>query len=170
MLLPLLLPIHQPARPFPFLSLPFPLFTPLTEVISLTYFLFLGSKITADGDCSHEITTWLLHGREAMTNLDSVLKAETLLCWQTSTLSRLWSSQWSCTARSQHGESRPWQRLWGKGPDKTQRRGQASGVPLDFLEHLPPKPESACLTALCFPPILLTLQGGYPRPPFSGKG
>ena len=40
---------------------------------------------------------------------------------------------------------------------------------LGFLEHLPPKPESACLTALCFPPILLTLQGGYPWPPFSGK-
>ena len=42
-------------------------------------------------------------------------------------------------------------------------------TPLGFLEHLPPKPESACLTALCFPPILLTLQGGYPWPPFSGK-
>ena len=63
------------------------------------------------------------------------------------------------TAGSQHGESHPWQRSWGKGPDKMQRRDQASGVPLDFLEHLPPKPESACLTALCFPPILLTFPG-----------
>ena len=37
-------------------------------------FLFLGSKITADGDCSHEIKRRLLLGRKAMTNLDSVLK------------------------------------------------------------------------------------------------
>ena len=38
-------------------------------------FLFLGSKITADGDCSHEIRRRLLLGRKAMTNLDSVLKS-----------------------------------------------------------------------------------------------
>ena len=38
----------------------------------VTDFLFLGSKITADGDCSHEIRRWLLLGRKAMTNLDSV--------------------------------------------------------------------------------------------------
>ena len=38
-------------------------------------FLFLGSKITADGDCSHEIRRHLLLGRKAMTNLDSVLKS-----------------------------------------------------------------------------------------------
>ena len=37
-------------------------------------FIFLGSKITADGDCSHEIKRHLLLGRKAMTNLDSVLK------------------------------------------------------------------------------------------------
>ena len=40
----------------------------------VTYFLFLGSKITADGDCSYEIRRHLLPGRKAMTNLDSVLK------------------------------------------------------------------------------------------------
>ena len=40
-----------------------------------------------------------------------------------------------------------------------QRWDQASGVPLDFLKHLPPKPESACFTVLCFPPTLLTLTG-----------
>ena len=40
-----------------------------------TDFLFLGSKITADGDCSHEIRRQLLLGRKAMTNLDSVLKS-----------------------------------------------------------------------------------------------
>ena len=38
-------------------------------------FIFLGSKITADGDCSHEIKRHLLLGREVMTNLDSILKS-----------------------------------------------------------------------------------------------
>ena len=47
-------------------------------------FIFLGSKITADGDCSHEIKRCLLLGKKAMTNLDSILKAETLLCQQRS--------------------------------------------------------------------------------------
>ena len=41
----------------------------------VTDFIFLGSKITADGDCSHEIKRCLLPGRKAMTNLDSVLKS-----------------------------------------------------------------------------------------------
>ena len=39
------------------------------------YFIFGGSKITADGDCSHEIKRRLLLGRKAMTNLDSILKS-----------------------------------------------------------------------------------------------
>ena len=44
-------------------------------------FIFLGSKITSDGDCSHEIKRCLLLGRKVMTNLDSILKSrETLLC------------------------------------------------------------------------------------------
>ena len=41
----------------------------------MTDFLFLGSKVTVDGDCSHEIRRRLLLGRKAMTNLDSVLKS-----------------------------------------------------------------------------------------------
>ena len=40
----------------------------------VTDFIFLGSKITADGDCSHEIKRRLLHGRKVMTNLDSIFK------------------------------------------------------------------------------------------------
>ena len=44
-------------------------------VEAVTDFIFLGSQITADGDCSHEIKTHLLLGRKAMTNLDSVLKS-----------------------------------------------------------------------------------------------
>ena len=47
-------------------------------------FIFLGSKITANGDCRHEIKRWLLLGRKAITNLHSILKAETLLCQQNS--------------------------------------------------------------------------------------
>ena len=42
---------------------------------TMTDFIFLGSKITADSDCSHEIKRCLLRGRKAMTNLDSVLKS-----------------------------------------------------------------------------------------------
>jgi len=57
---------------------------------TVTDFIFLGSKITADGDCSHGIKRCLLLGRKAMTNLDSILKAETLLCQQRSISSRLW--------------------------------------------------------------------------------
>ena len=48
-------------------------------------FIFLSSKITADGDCSQEIKRCLLLGRKVLTNLDSILKkAETLLCQQRS--------------------------------------------------------------------------------------
>ena len=57
-------------------------FSPITswqidgeKVEAVTDFLFLGSKITADGDCGHEIKRCLLLGRKAMTNLDSILKS-----------------------------------------------------------------------------------------------
>ena len=46
------------------------------KVEAVTDFIFFGSKITADGDCSHEIKRRLLLGRKAMTNLDSVLKSK----------------------------------------------------------------------------------------------
>ena len=46
------------------------------KVEAATDFLFLGSKITADGDCSHEVRRWLLLGRKVMTNLDGVLKSK----------------------------------------------------------------------------------------------
>ena len=45
-------------------------------------FIFLGSKITVDCDCSHEIKRCLLPGRKVMTNLDSILKSWALLCQQ----------------------------------------------------------------------------------------
>ena len=47
-------------------------------------FILGGSKITADGDCSLETKSLLLLGRKVLTNLDSILKAETLLCQQRS--------------------------------------------------------------------------------------
>ena len=49
-------------------------------------FIFLGSQITADGDCSHEIKRHLLCGRKAMTNLDITLKSRNLLFQQKSNL------------------------------------------------------------------------------------
>ena len=54
------------------------------RVEAVTDFIFLGSKITADDDCSHEIKRFLLLGRKTMTNLDNVLKSETSLCQQRS--------------------------------------------------------------------------------------
>ena len=53
-------------------------------VKTVTDFIFGVSKITADGDCSHEIKRCLFLGRKAMNNLDSILKAETILCQQRS--------------------------------------------------------------------------------------
>ena len=51
-------------------------------VETVSVFILGDSKITADGDCSHEIKRRLLLGRKVMTNLDSIFKTETLLCQQ----------------------------------------------------------------------------------------
>ena len=48
---------------------------------TVTYFIVLGSKITADSECNHEIKRYLLLGRKAMTNLDSVLKIRDITLW-----------------------------------------------------------------------------------------
>ena len=56
-------------------------------------FILGGSKLTADGDCSHEIKRPLLLGRKVMTNLDSILKSRDITL---PTKSRLWFFQWSC--------------------------------------------------------------------------
>ena len=48
-------------------------------VETVSDFIFLGSKITADGDCSHEIKRHLLLGRKAMTNIDSILKSRDII-------------------------------------------------------------------------------------------
>ena len=59
-------------------------------------FIFLGSKITADGDCSHEIKKSLLLGRKVMTNLDSIFKSRDITLPTKLHLTRLWFFQWSC--------------------------------------------------------------------------
>ena len=51
---------------------------------TVTDFIFWGSKITVDGDCSHEIKRCLLLGRKAMTDLDSILKSRDIICQQKS--------------------------------------------------------------------------------------
>ena len=53
-------------------------------VETVSDFIFLGSKITADGDCSHEIKRGLLLGRKVMTNLDSIFKSRDIICQQRS--------------------------------------------------------------------------------------
>ena len=60
------------------------------KVETVADFISLGSKITADGDCSHEIKRCLLLGRKAMTNLDSVLKNKDIFCQQRSIYSNIW--------------------------------------------------------------------------------
>ena len=56
-------------------------------------FIFLGSKITTDGDCSHEIKRRLLPRRKVMTNLDSIFKSRDITL---PTKARLWVFQYSC--------------------------------------------------------------------------
>ena len=62
-------------------------------VETVTDFIFLGSKITADGDCSHEIKRCLLLGRKVMSNLDSILKSRDITLPTKVYQSRLWFFQ-----------------------------------------------------------------------------
>ena len=64
-------------------------------VETVANFIFLGSKITEDGDCSHEIKRPLLLGRKLMTNLDSIFKSRDITL-PTKVQQRLWFFQWSC--------------------------------------------------------------------------
>ena len=61
------------------------------KVETMTNFIFLGSKITVDGDCSHEIQRDLFLGRKAMTNLDSVLKSRDITLLIVKEPGGLWS-------------------------------------------------------------------------------
>ena len=66
-------------------------------VKTVSDFIFWGSKITADGDCNHEIKRRLLLGRKVMTNLDSILKnRDVTLLTKVDQKTKLWFFQWSC--------------------------------------------------------------------------
>ena len=65
-------------------------------VETVSDFIFWGSKITADGDCSHEIKRRLLLGRKVMTKLDSIFKSRDITLLTKVRLVRLWFFQWSC--------------------------------------------------------------------------
>ena len=65
-------------------------------VQTVSDFIFGGSKITADGDCSHEIKRHLLLGQKIMTNLDSILKSRDMTLPTKVHLVKLWFFQWSC--------------------------------------------------------------------------
>ena len=65
-------------------------------VETLSDFIFLGSKISTDGDCSHKIKRHLLLGRKVMTNLDSILKSRDTTLSTKVHLVRQWFFQWSC--------------------------------------------------------------------------
>ena len=62
-------------------------------VETVSDFIFWGSKITADGDCSHEIKRYLLFGRKVMTNLDKMLKSRDITLPTKVRLARLWFYQ-----------------------------------------------------------------------------
>ena len=65
-------------------------------VETVSDFIFLGSKITVDGDCSHEIKRHLLLGRKVMTNLDSILKSRDITLSTKICLVKAMVFQWSC--------------------------------------------------------------------------
>ena len=65
-------------------------------VETVSDFIFLGSQITADGDCSHEIKRRLLLGRKVMTNLDIIFKSRGITLPTKVRQSRLWFFLWSC--------------------------------------------------------------------------
>ena len=63
---------------------------------TVTDFIFLGSKITADGDCGHESERHLQLGRKTMTNLNSILKNRDFTLPTKVRISKLWFFPWSC--------------------------------------------------------------------------
>ena len=65
-------------------------------VETISDFIFWGSRITADGDCSHEIKRHLLLGKKVMTNLDSIFKTRDITLPTKVHLVRLWFFLWSC--------------------------------------------------------------------------
>ena len=92
------------------------------KVEAVTDFLFLGSKITVDGDCSCEIRRWLLLGRKAMTNLESLLKSRdiTLLAMVFPVVT-YWLYELDC---KEDWVQKNWCLLTGAGEDSWKSLGQ----------------------------------------------
>ena len=95
---------------------------------TVTDFIFLDSKIVAEGDCSHEIKRWMLLRRKAMTNLESIIKSRDITLLTKFHLVKV--------AGSQHGSSHPWQRSCGEAW-YAKASQDSRGSPLDLPEHLP---------------------------------
>ena len=125
---------------------------------TVTDFLFLGSKITADGDCNHEIKIHLLLGRKAMTNLVKV-KVKSLSCV------RLFATPWTVAyqAPPSMGFSRQecWSGLPFPSPGDLPNPGIERGSPALQADALPSEPSSAITTSnldfrfrLCVPSTL----------------
>ena len=124
-------------------------------------FIFLGSKITADGDCNHEIKRCLLLGRKIMTNLDSILKSRditlpTNVClvkavaqtvkhlptMQQTRVQSLGREDLLEKAMAPHSSTLAWKILWAPGPGRGSQSGtRLSDVPSStsrgFTAHLP---------------------------------
>ena len=101
-------------------------------------FIFLGSKVTKDGNCSHEIKRFLLLGRNAMTNLDSILKSRDISLPKRSIYSKWWfSSSHVWISELDYKESWEWKNwcFWTVVLEKTLKS------PLDFKEIKPVNPK-----------------------------
>ena len=97
---------------------------------AVTDFIFLGSKITADGDCSHEIKRHLLLGRKVMTNLDSILKSRditspTKVCLVKDMVS-LVVIYGSVKVMAPHSSTLAWKIPWMEEPGRLQSIGSLS--------------------------------------------
>ena len=109
-------------------------------------FILGGSKITADGDCSHEIKRHLLLGRKAMTNLDSILKSKDIILQTKVHLVKAMlfpvvmygCESWTIKCWGPAWGTPPMAKVMRKEARHKQRRDWASGVPLEIFEHLPP--------------------------------
>ena len=85
---------------------------------TVRYFIFLGSKITVDGDCSHEIKRCLLLGRKAMTNLDSIFKSRDMILPTKVCLVKTTEK-----AMAPHSSTLAWKLPWTEEPGRLQSMG-----------------------------------------------
>ena len=101
-------------------------------------FIFLGSKITADGDCSHEIKRCLLLGREAMTNLDSILKSRGITLLTKVHLKKIFMTQIITMGVITHLEPdiQECEVKWALGSITTNKASGGDGIPVELFQIL----------------------------------